>query len=270
MKCSIIGLGKMGEAILKGLLPQVQKGEIALTGYEVSDQRKRELEGRYPLTLSSSLQEALEETEVILVAVKPQQIEGLLAEMGGLVEGRLLMSIAAGISSSFIQKRVSPNARIVRVMPNTPALVGEGALVCALGPNTGPKEREIVEKLLSPLGIVIEVAEGLMDAVTALSGSGPAYVFLFLQALSDAGVKVGLPRDLASALIIQTMKGSLRLLEELKGHPALMMEMVTSPGGTTIAALHAMERAGIRGIIMDGVEAAAKRSKELAKGQDTT
>ena len=265
MKCGIIGLGKMGEAILKGLLPQVQRGEITLAGYEVSDHRKRELKGMYPLTLASSLQEVLKETEVILIAVKPQQMDGLLAEMGDLVGGKLLLSIAAGISSSFIQKRVSSNARIVRVMPNTPALVGEGALAYALGPNTGFKEREIVERLLSPLGIVIEVSEDLMDAVTALSGSGPAYVFLFFQALSDAGVKVGLPRDLARTLVLQTVKGSLQLLEELKGHPALMMEMVTSPGGTTIAALHAMERAGIRGIIMDGVEAAVQRSKELAK-----
>ncbi len=265
MKCGIIGLGKMGEAILKGLLPQVQEGEITLAGYEVSDQRRRELEGRYPLPLASSLQEVLKGTEVILIAVKPQQMDTLLTEMGDLVGGKLLLSIAAGIPSSFIQKRVSSHARIVRVMPNTPALVGEGALAYALGPNTGSNEREIVEKLLSPLGIVIEVAEDLMDAVTALSGSGPAYVFLFLQALSEAGVKVGLPRDLAHTLILQTVKGSLRLLEELKGHPALMMEMVTSPGGTTIAALHAMERAGIRGIIMDGVEAAAQRSKELAK-----
>ena len=266
MHCSLIGVGKMGEAILKGLLPSVKKGQITLTGYEISPERKREIEEKYRLPLAYTLEESITDAQVILIAVKPQQMKELLAQMGSKTSNRLLISIAAGIPSDFIQARVAPGTRIVRVMPNTPALIGEGALAYSLGPNTTEEDRETVRKLLTSLGTLVEVPEKLMDAVTALSGSGPAYVFLFLQALCDAGVKVGLPRDLAHTLALKTMTGSLKLIEELQEHPARMIEMVTSPGGTTIAALHTMERAGFKGIIMDSVEAAACRSQELAKG----
>ncbi len=270
MKCSIIGVGKMGEAILRGLLSLAEEGGISLTGYEVSPQRRGEISKKYHVQLASSLEDAIEESDAVIVAVKPQQMEALLNNMGPLVGGRLLISVAAGITSAFIHARVSPEARIVRVMPNTPALVREGALAYALGPNAQEEDRRWVEALLSPLGKVVEVEEGLMDAVTALSGSGPAYVYLFMQSLSDAGVRVGLPRELANLLVFQTVKGSLKLMEETGSHPAQLMEMVTSPGGTTIAALHAMERAGIRGIVMDGVRAAESRARELAKEKQQT
>lgn len=266
MRCSLIGIGKMGEAILKGLLPSVKEGKISLTGYEISPERKIEIEEKYRFLLAPTLEDCIAESQVILVAVKPQQMGELLAQIGSNTSGKLLISVAAGIPGSIIQAQVAPGTRIVRVMPNTPALVGEGVLAYSLGPNTTQADRETVETLLAPLGAVIEVPEKLMDAVTALSGSGPAYVFLFLQALSDAGIGVGLPRDLAYILAIKTMTGSLKLIEELQEHPARMIEMVTSPGGTTIAALHTMERAGFRGIIMDAVKAAARRSEELGKG----
>ncbi len=266
MKCSIIGVGKMGEAILRGLLPQAKKGEIFITAYEASPRRKKEIEAKYQIPLAQSLEEALEDAQVILIAVKPQQMREVLEGIKDKTWNRLVISIAAGITTSFIQERVDPKTRIVRVMPNTPALVGEGALAYSLGPNTTPQDRQTVERLLAPLGTVVEVSEKLMDAVTALSGSGPAYVFLFLQALSDAGVRVGLPRDLAYTLALSTMKGSLKLIEELQGHPAQMIEMVTSPGGTTIAALAIMERAGFKGIVMDAVAAAHARSRELGQG----
>ena len=266
MRCSLVGVGKMGEAILKGLLPSVKEGKISISGYEIFSKRRREIESKYALSLASTLEEALEEARVIIVAVKPQQMEELLREMGDRTSGRLLISVAAGITSSFIQARVAPGTRIVRVMPNTPALIGEGVLAYTLGPNTTQKDRETVETLLSPLGTVVEVPERLMDAVTALSGSGPAYVFLFLQSLIDAGVRVGIPRDLASTLALKTMTGSLKLLEELHEHPAKMIEMVTSPGGTTIAALAVLEKAGFRGMIMEAVAAAEARSRELGQG----
>ncbi len=266
MKCCIIGVGKMGEALLKGLLSRAKKEEFFLTAYEISPQRRKEIEELYPVSMAKSLDEALEDTQVILLAVKPQQMGKLLEEMKDKTLGPLIVSVAAGIPISYIKDRVAKDARIVRVMPNTPALVGEGVLAYALGPGTTEEDRKLVEELLSPLGTVVEVPERLMDAVTALSGSGPAYVFLFLQALSDAGVRVGLPRDLANTLALKTMTGSLKLLEELQEHPAKMIEMVTSPGGTTIAALAVMERAGLRGIVMDAVAAAEARSRELGQG----
>jgi len=265
MQCCLIGVGKMGEALLRGLLPRIKKGEIFFTGYEISSQRKKEVEAKYRISLAQTLEEALKEAQVILMAVKPHQMGELLERIKDKAPGRLMVSIAAGITISFIQARVGSEARIVRVMPNTPALVGEGVLAFTLGPNTTGEDRKSVEQLLAPLGTTVEVPEGLMDAVTALSGSGPAYVFLFLQALSDAGVKVGLPRELAHTLALKTMRGSLKLMEELQEHPAKMIEMVTSPGGTTIAALSVMERAGFRGIVMDAVAAAETRAKELGQ-----
>ncbi|RLD99404.1 MAG: pyrroline-5-carboxylate reductase, partial [Aquificota bacterium] len=149
MHCSLIGVGKMGEAILKGLLPSVKKGQITLTGYEISPERKREIEEKYRLPLASTLEESITDAQVILIAVKPQQMKELLAQMGSKTSSRLLISIAAGIPSDFIQARVAPGTRIVRVMPNTPALIGEGALAYSLGPNTTEEDRETVRKLLT-------------------------------------------------------------------------------------------------------------------------
>ncbi len=266
MKCSLIGVGRMGEAILKGLLPLVEEGKISITGYEISSKRKEEIEKKFPISLASSLEEALDQAQVVILAVKPQHMDGLLREVGPSLGNRLLISVAAGITTSFLKERVAPDTRIVRVMPNTPALIGEGALAYTMGPNTTGEDRERVETLLSPLGTVVEVEERLMDAVTALSGSGPAYVFLFLQALIDGGVRVGLPRDLAFTLALKTMTGSLKLLEALQEHPVKMLEMVTSPGGTTMAALAVMEREGFKGIVMDAVAAAEARGKELGQG----
>lgn len=263
--CGVIGIGKMGEALFSGLSSLAAEEEIRLTGYEISPVRKREIEEKYGLLLAGSLGEMLEQCQVLILAVKPQQMEELLEEIGKDTGGKLIVSIAAGVSTKFIEEKVAPSTRVVRVMPNAPALIREGTLAYCLGPNASFDDGETVKSLLASLGMVVEVPEELMDAVTALSGSGPAYVFLFTQALIDAGVRVGLSRDLASDLVLQTMKGSVELVRRMKGSPAAMIEWVTSPGGTTIAALHSMERAGIKGIIMDGVKAAWERSRELEK-----
>ena len=258
MVVGILGFGKMGEAIAKGLL---NKG-FKVVAYDISEGRKSLAKEmgvealKTPLSLVSS-------ADVIFVAVKPQVFLDAVRPMGAVPDTKVVVSVMAGVSSETIKKAMGID-RVVRVMPNTPALVGEGALAVAFCGEFSQEEKERILTLLDPLGLVVEVQEVYMDAVTALSGSGPAYVFLFLEALEDAGVRVGLPRDVARLLALQTLKGSVRLAEE--GSSARdLINAVTSPGGTTIAALHVLERAGFKGIVMDAVEAAWRRSKELGK-----
>lgn len=265
VRCGIVGVGKMGEALLKGLLKLQSQGEIEILGYEVSRERREEIEERYRMKLEDSLITLLRRCDALFLAVKPQQMGDLLDEMGRWTDGKLLISIAAGISLDTLRRGASSQTKVVRVMPNTPALLGEGAIAYALGPGCGPKEKALVERLLSPLGMVVEVKEALMNAITALSGSGPAYVFLMVEALTDAGVRVGIPRDLSLKLTLKTLDGSLKLMNAVGKHAAEMIDMVTSPGGTTIVALHQMEKAGFKGIVMDAVKAAEERARELEK-----
>jgi len=254
----IIGFGKMGEAIASGLK---NKGfEIGV--FDVSLERKSEAQ-KQGFTVFSSNRELVEKCNKIFLAVKPQVFSNVAGEIRDVVsQGHLFISIMAGVSSQKI-KKVLDKGKIVRVMPNTPALVGEGAIAVSFPEDLSVSERNQVEEMLAVLGRVTVVDECYMDAVTALSGSGPAYVFLFLEALIDAGVRQGLSRDIAMELAFQTLKGSVKLFESLGGIPRSFIDMVTSPGGTTIAALHVLERAGFKGIIMDAIDAATRRSKEL-------
>ncbi len=254
----IIGFGKMGEAIARGL---IEKGVDIIT-YDVASERRIEADSLGVRVASSNL-EVVERSDVIFIAVKPQVFTDVAGPLKGKVaSGKIVVSIMAGVKSARV-KELLDIQRVVRVMPNTPALVGEGVMaVCWCG-DFSDSEKKLVGDMLSTLGVVVEVQERYMDAVTALSGSGPAYVFLFLEALTDAGVKVGLPRDVALKLAFQTIKGSVRLFELNGGIPRVFIDMVTSPGGTTVEALHVLERAGFKGIVMDAVEAAKRRSEEL-------
>ncbi len=254
----IIGFGKMGEAIAKGL---IEKG-VDLITYDIAPDRRMEADSLGVKVASSNL-EVVERSDVIFIAVKPQVFADVAVSLKGRVaSGKIVVSIMAGVRSAKV-KELLDIPRVVRVMPNTPALVGEGVMaVCWCG-DFSTEEKKTVGDMLSTLGVVVEVHERYMDAVTALSGSGPAYVFLFLEALTDAGVKVGLPRDVALKLAFQTIKGSVRLFELNGGIPRVFIDMVTSPGGTTVEALHVLERAGFKGIVMDAVEAAKRRSEEL-------
>ncbi|BAT70960.1 pyrroline-5-carboxylate reductase [Thermosulfidibacter takaii ABI70S6] len=254
----IVGFGKMGEAIAKGLK---NKGLVVGT-YDV-DPKRMEIAKKNGLEVFDSNKDLVENSEVVFLAVKPQIFSMVCHELKGSFNDQLVVSIMAGISSEKILDGLDLD-RVVRVMPNTPALVGEGALAVSYCGKFTEKEKRQIQELLSVMGDVVEVGEYLMNAVTALSGSGPAYVFLFLEALEDAGVNLGIPRDMARRLAFQTIKGSVKLFEQYESNlPRDYVNMVTSPGGTTIAALKVLEKKGFKGIIINAIEEAKKRADEL-------
>jgi pyrroline-5-carboxylate reductase len=204
-------------------------------------------------------------SDVLVLAVKPQSMPGLLAEVRPEVEGRapLVVSVAAGVTLRQLADGLGAGCRLVRVMPNTPCLVGASASGYAAGARATADDVALVDRLLHAVGRAFRLPEALLDAVTGLSGSGPAFVYVMIEALADGGVRVGLPRDVATALAAQTVLGAARMVLETGQHPGALKDAVASPGGTTIAGLHALERAGVRGALMDAVEAATRRATEL-------
>jgi pyrroline-5-carboxylate reductase len=205
-----------------------------------------------------------QESGVLFLATKPQQIASALGELRADASGKLVISIAAGIALKTLAAAL-PEARLVRVMPNTPCLIGQSASGYCLGPRTTPADGHLVGQLLSAVGRAFLVDEKLLDAVTGLSGSGPAFVYVMIEALSDGGVQMGLPRDIAMALAAQTVRGAAQMVLETGEHPAVLKDRVASPGGTTIAGLQALEAGGLRGALMAAVEAATRRSTELGQ-----
>ena len=262
-KIAFIGGGNMAEAIMRGLL----RGDtgVGICVAEISSKRRDEIASRFPMVrVVGDAAEAAQWGEVVILAVKPQQAAGVLDLIEPVVTPeKLVISIMAGITSVKIEANLAPGCRVIRAMPNTPALIGAGATAACMGRKASADDLDLAVQIFALIGTAVPVEEKLMDAVTALSGSGPAYVYTFIEALADAGVKNGLPRDVAAQLAAQTVLGSARMVVETGEHPALLREKVTSPGGTTIAALHALESGSFRGVIMDAVEAACLRSKEL-------
>ena len=261
-----IGGGQMGEALIRGVLAAglYQPQEIAVA--EPSAQRRELLADRYGVLVYEKDEQLWEFCQVMILAVKPQIMGSILEQIRGRVDGQkhLLISIAAGISLGFLEGGLAPGkARVIRVMPNTPALVLAGASALSPGSHVDDHDLKLAEKIFAAVGKAVILPESAMDGVTGLSGSGPAYVFTFLESLIDAGVKVGLSREVAGVLARQTIMGSLQLAEESQQSPADLRAMVTSPGGTTIAGLHALENGAFRGLVMDAVETAARRSREL-------
>ncbi len=267
LKIGFLGGGAMAGAILAGLL---KKGiflpeNIYVT--DISTERLKYLRDSYGVNTSQDNTAVVPEVDIMVLAVKPQITGAVLKEIAGVVKpGHTLVSIAAGISTAMLESYLNTPLAVVRVMPNAPALVGEGVSALCPGSQAGRGDMDRAMAIFNAVGRAVELPEHMMDAVTGLSGSGPAYMFVVLEALSDAGVKVGLPRDAALLLAAQTMLGSARMLIEAEGHPAKMKEMVTTPGGTTIEGLYALEQAGLRGTLMKAVEAATRRSRELASG----
>lgn len=263
-KIAIIGGGNMAEAIMRGLLREDVGVGICVA--EISPRRRDEIAAQFPgVRVVGEAAEAAVWGEVVILAIKPQQAESVLDLIEPVVTvDKLVISIMAGIPSSKIEANLAAGCRVIRAMPNTPALIGAGATAVCSGRKASADDLDLARQIFAMIGTAVTVDEKLMDAVTGLSGSGPAYVFTFIEALSDAGVKVGLPRDVATQLAAQTVLGAARMVAELGEHPALLKEKVTSPGGTTIAGLHALENGGFRGVVMDAVEAACLRSKELA------
>lgn len=263
-KIAFIGGGNMAEAIMRGLLREDVGVGICVA--EINAKRRGELTAQFKnVRVISDAAEAAAWAEVVVLAIKPQQADAVLDMIERVVTPeKLIISIMAGIPTFKMEASLVAGSRVVRAMPNTPALIGAGATAVCCGRKATADDMDLARQIFALIGVAVSVEEKLMDAVTGLSGSGPAYVFTFIEALSDAGVKNGLPRDVATMLAAQTVIGSARMVLETGDHPALLKEKVTSPGGTTIAALHALENGCFRGIVMNAVEAACNKSKELA------
>jgi pyrroline-5-carboxylate reductase len=266
MKLGVIGCGKMATALVKGALAQgVVKGVdvIGVARTEASRLRFSEQTGARN---TISIEEVVRESEVLILATKPHDIPGIIqmAELGKFPD-KLFISVAAGVTLGAMEKLTGGTGRFIRTMPNTPALVGKGAAAFSLGSNCGVVDREIVQSILGAVGLSVEVPERLIDAVTGLSGSGPAYIYLVIEALADGGVQAGLPRIDALKLAAQTVAGAAAMVLETGLHPAVLKDMVTSPGGTTIAGLAALEDGAIRSSFIAAVSAAVARAKELGK-----
>lgn len=260
-----VGAGKMATALGKGFVRGglVDPGAILASDVNAAARAgfAKETGGR----TTDKNQEVAETCHTIVLAVKPGQVTGVLEDLRGVVTGQhLVLSIAAGVPLARLEAAL-PEARLIRVMPNTPALVGASASAYALGRSATVEDAARAEELLSSVGTAYQVGETMLDAVTGLSGSGPAYVFLFLEALADGGVAAGLPRDLAMKLAAQTVLGSAKLALDTSLHPGPLKDMVTSPGGTTIEGIHELEKAGFRGTVISAVRAAAEKSKRLGQ-----
>jgi len=261
-----LGGGNMAEALVRGLLKQegVQGASIRVSSPRA--ERREELTAKYGVHSMARNADLLAELDILILSVKPQIMQSVLAEIGQLVPVKtLVISIAAGIPIAAIESALPDGVHVVRAMPNTPALVDAGATAIARGGHATEEDLKIAKEIFDAVGITVILDEGLMDAVTGLSGSGPAYVFLILEALSDAGVKVGLSRRTSQLLAAQTLFGSAKLVLETGEHPGLLKDMVTSPGGTAITGLHTLEHGGVRTTLIDAVEAATRRSRELGK-----
>jgi pyrroline-5-carboxylate reductase len=261
-----LGAGQMAEALIRGVLSAglVTSSEVMAT--DVRPERLELLKSELGIRIATDNRAALRFGRVILVAVKPQDVAGLLAEVGPLIgPEQMLVSIAAGVTIARLEQALSGPVPVVRVMPNTPALVGAGMAGLALGTHASARDGELVTRLMSAVGQAVVLPEPQLDAVTALSGSGPAFVAMFVEGLIDAGVRVGLARDVATTLTLQTVLGTAKMMQSTGRHPALMKDMVTSPGGTTIAGVHALESGGLRAALIDAIVAATERSRALGR-----
>jgi pyrroline-5-carboxylate reductase len=268
-RIAILGTGKIGEALLKGLLDSGWRKPEEIAASVRRPDHADELRERYGLTPTLSNAEAIRDAALLVVAVKPQDIEGLLGEIGGLVSTeQTVLSIAAAVPTSLLERLLAPGVAVVRAMPNTPAVVHEGIAGICAGAHAGEEELQLAEDVLKHLGSVVRVAEPYMDAVTAVSGSGPAYFALLAEAMIEAGILLGLSREISTQLVVQTMLGTAKQLRDLKMHPVELREAVTSPGGTTIAAIRELERAGVRAAFLNAIQAAMDRGRELGSRWD--
>ncbi len=263
MKISFIGGGVMGEAMIKSLLAKGAVKPADITVSDVSEARRDILKERYGVKAAADTREVVKGAEVVVLAVKPQELGKVLGEMKGLSSQQLVLSIVAGATLEGLREGLGHSC-LVRAMPNMPAQIGEGITVWSATSEVNQRQKEMAESILAALGKEIYVGgEKYIDMATALSGSGPAYVFLIIEALVDAGVHIGLPRDMAEKLVVQTVLGSTRAVEAMGKHPAELKNMVTSPGGTTTEGLLQLETGGLRSLLLRAVIAAYNKAKAL-------
>ena len=253
-------MGKIGEAILKALLSEGYKN---LVGTVRTERRRNQLSGiGAPILLNN--REAVKNSEIVFICVKPHQVAGVLKETSDLLKGKLIISVAAAVTTSYIES-LAPGARVIRAMPNINIVARHSATAITAGKSASKEDLEIAKKLFESMGYCVVVEERYMDAITAYSGSGPAYALIFFEALLLAGLKVGLPRDIALELTIHTLSGTAKLLEKLKAHPAELRDMVITPGGVTIEGVHVLEKEGFRAMIIDAVNEAYKKSSVITQ-----
>ena len=267
-KIGFIGAGQMGSALIRGFMEKGLFSKDEIFASDPSRERRSLMEKEFGIETFDDNKACVGCSDIVLLAVKPQVMGPVLDDIRDhLKDIHLIVSIAAGISTAFIEGRLKEGARVVRVMPNTPALIHEGAAAISKGRYATEEDLDLCVTLFEAVGIAVKVPEALMDAVTGLSGSGPAYCFRFIEALIEGGVLEGLPRDVATQLAVQTVVGAARLLSTSNRHPGELEAMVTSPGGTTIRGLFALEKNGFSAAIMEAVKEATRRSQELGKAQ---
>ncbi len=263
MRIGFIGGGIMGEAMIKSLLAKGVANPGDITVSDVSEARRDLLKERYGVKASADNREAVDDAQVVVLAVKPQELGKVLGELKGLSAQQLVLSIVAGANLDKLGQELG-HSSLVRAMPNMPAQIGEGMTVWTATAEVNQKQKEMAQSILAALGDEIHVSsEKYIDMATALSGSGPAYVFLVIEALVDAGVHIGFPRDMAEKLVVQTVLGSARAVEVTGKHPAELRNMVTSPGGTTTEGLLQLETGGLRSLLLKAVIAAYNKAKDL-------
>jgi pyrroline-5-carboxylate reductase len=264
-RIAFIGAGNMAGALIKGLLGAGACEPDRVWATDVRSERLDELRDRHGIRVGSDNVEAARWADVVVLATKPQVFDRILAQLDTAVGDALVVSIAAGVPIAVMEAWLPRGTRVVRAMPNTPALVDAGATALAAGTHATAEDVALARGIFESVGITVVLDESLLDAVTGLSGSGPAYIFLIIEALSDAGVKVGLHRDSAQRLAAQTVLGSAKLLIDTGEHPGRLKDMVTSPGGTAIAGLHTLEAGGLRTTLINAVEAATARAQTLGE-----
>jgi pyrroline-5-carboxylate reductase len=263
-RIAIIGGGRIGEALLSGLVSSGWSDIVVTTR---SEERAAELRERHGVDATTANADAVAGAHVVVVAVKPQDIDALLAEIGPLLRAeQTVLSVAAAIPTSYIEKRNADGDPDVRAMPNAPSVVHEGMAGIAAGAHAGDEQLALAEDVLTHLGRVVRVKEDALDAITAVSGSGPAYFALLAEAMIEAGILLGLSREISTTLVVQTMLGTAKQLRDEGMHPVELRESVTSPGGTTIAAIRELEQAGVRAAFLNAIQAAMTRARELAEG----
>jgi pyrroline-5-carboxylate reductase len=266
MRIAILGAGKIGESLLAGLRSSDWADIVATSRRE---ERAAELRDRYGVEATTDNTAAIKGADVVVLAVKPQDIETLLGEIGHLLQAdQTVLSVAAAIPTAAIERHLASDVPVVRSMPNAPSTVHEGIAGMCPGRHAGREHLDRAGTVLRAVGDVVEVPEEQMDAITAVSGSGPAYYALLAEAMIEAGILLGLSREISTRLVVQTMLGTARLLRDEHVHPVELREAVTSPGGTTIRAIRELEQAGVRAAFLNAINAAMERSKELARGEE--
>jgi pyrroline-5-carboxylate reductase len=267
-RIALLGAGKIGEALIAGLLSSGWREPRDIVATARRPERLEELRERHGIRTTLSNAEAAAGAALVVISVKPQDIEVLLGDVGGLLSAdQTVLSVAAAIPTAAIERHLSPGVPVVRAMPNTPSTVHEGMAGICAGAHADDANLTLAEEALAHLGAVVRVPERYMDAVTAVSGSGPAYFALLAEAMIEAGILLGLSREISTQLVVQTMLGTAKQLRDEKLHPVELREMVTSPGGTTIAAIRELESAGVRAAFLNAIQAAMNRSRELAAGE---